>query len=244
MDPVGAAGVTARGRGDPQPAGAGSSRIPQGEPYSTSRSRNGFGANASGPRTPAPDHVPRGQQLQRHDRVDRRLPDHRLRAVLGHRPVVVDHVVQVDRARRAVLAAARDPGAGAGLAVHPVAQAGRVREAGGHDVARRDRHALDRHRLGAVEAERVQHLEDVDELVAQAVLEGDPLGLDPARDQEHLLVLHVHALDRADPLRELERLGLAERRRGVPAAALLPDDRRVEALLDRRPDARTTGAKS
>ena len=54
-------------------------------------------------------------------------------------------------------------------------------------------------------------------------------------------MLHVHALDRADPLREVEDLGLAERRRRVPATALLPDDRRVEALLDRRPDGERRG---
>src|SRR3712207_7119689 len=35
------------------------------------------------------------QQLQGHDRVDGRLPDHRLGAVLGHGPGVVDDVVQV-----------------------------------------------------------------------------------------------------------------------------------------------------
>ena len=54
--------------------------------------------------------------------------------------------------------------------------------------------------------------------------------------EQHLLVLDVHALDRADPLGEVEDLGLGERLRREPAAALLPDHRRVEALLDRRPD--------
>jgi hypothetical protein len=49
-------------------------------------------------------------------------------------------------------------------------------------------------------------------------------------------VLHVDALHRADPLGELEDLGLAERRRGEPPPLLLPDHRRVEALLDRGPD--------
>ena len=51
-----------------------------------------------------------------------------------------------------------------------------------------------------------------------------------------LLVLDVDALDRADALGEVEHLGLAERLGGEPAAVLLPDDRRVQALLDRRPD--------
>ncbi len=49
-------------------------------------------------------------------------------------------------------------------------------------------------------------------------------------------MLDVHALDRADALRKHERLGLAERRRRVPAAILVPDHGRVEALFDRRPD--------
>ena len=51
-----------------------------------------------------------------------------------------------------------------------------------------------------------------DHLLAQAVLEGHPVGVDPARHEEHLLVLDVHALDRADALGEVEDLGLAERR--------------------------------
>ena len=47
-------------------------------------------------------------------------------------------MVEVDLARLAVLARARDPCPGARLAVHPVAELGRVGQAGGHDVARRD----------------------------------------------------------------------------------------------------------
>ena len=49
-------------------------------------------------------------------------------------------------------------------------------------------------------------------------------------------MLDIDALDRPDALREVEHLRLGERRRRVPAAIRLPDDRRVEALLDRRPD--------
>ena len=81
--------------------------------------------------------------------------------------------------------------------------------------------------------ERPQH---VDELLAEPVLEGDAPAVDPARHEQHLLVLDVDALDGADALRELEHLGLGERRGRVPAAVPLPDHRRVEALLDRRPD--------
>ena len=54
--------------------------------------------------------------------------------------------------------------------------------------------------------------------------------------EQHLLVLDVDALDRTDALRERERLRRAERLGGVPGA-VLPDDRRVEALLDGGPDA-------
>ena len=60
---------------------------------------------------------------------------------------------------------------------------------------------------------------------------------DPPGHEQHLLVLDVDALHRADPLGEDERLGLAERRRGEPAPVALVDDRRVEALLDGGPDA-------
>jgi len=49
-------------------------------------------------------------------------------------------------------------------------------------------------------------------------------------------VLHVDALDHADPIGELEQLRLGEGLGGVEAALLLPDQRRVQAFLDRRPD--------
>jgi len=51
-------------------------------------------------------------------------------------------------------------------------------------------------------------LSTLDELIAQPVLEGDPFALDPAGNEQHLLVLHVHALHRADPFGKLEHLGL------------------------------------
>ena len=81
--------------------------------------------------------------------------------------------------------------------------------------------------------QRTQH---VDELLAQPVLERHPLAHHPAWDQHHLLVLDVDALELADPLREPEHLRLRERRGGVEAAPALPHQRRVQALLDRRPD--------
>ena len=97
-------------------------------------------------------------------------------------------------------------------------------------------HAAHADRLGRVEAEFVQRREHVDELLAEAVLEGHPLAVDPARDQHDLLVLDVDAFDRADALGELEDLGLGEGGGRVEAALALPDQRRVQALLDRRPD--------
>ena len=153
-----------------------------------------------------------GQELQRDDGVDRGLPDHALRAVVAHRVGVVDDVEEVRRPGRAVLAGAGDEEPGARLALHPRPDRGRVGQARRHHVAGRDLHALDRHRLGRVEAERVQGAEDADHLLAQAVLEGDPVGLDPARHEEHLLVLDVHALDGPDALGEVEHLGLGEGR--------------------------------
>src|SRR5215207_9781145 len=49
-------------------------------------------------------------------------------------------------------------------------------------------------------------------------------------------MLDVDALDFADGLGEDEALGLGERLRRVPAAIALPHQRRVQALLDGRPD--------
>ena len=49
-------------------------------------------------------------------------------------------------------------------------------------------------------------------------------------------MLDVHALDRADALREHECLRLRERCSGEPPAVVLPYERRVETLLDRGPD--------
>ena len=155
---------------------------------------------------------------------------------LPHRVLVVEHVVEVRPARLPVLPGAGDVGAGARLPAHPVAERRRIGQRGGDDVARRDLDAAHVHRLRRVEPELVQRLQHVDELLAEPVLEVDPAAVDPARDQQHLLVLDVHALDRADPLREVEHLGLGERLGRVPAPVALPDHRRVEALLDRRPD--------
>ena len=44
----------------------------------------------------------------------------------------------------------------------------------------------------------MQGAQDGDELLAEAALERDPLGVEPARHEEHLLVLDVNALDRPD----------------------------------------------
>ncbi|RPK28800.1 hypothetical protein EES37_36445 [Streptomyces sp. ADI91-18] len=154
-------------------------------------------------------------------------------------------MVEVDLAGQAVLGAL-DPGAGAGLAGHAVPERRRVGQAGGDHVAGRDADlaavlAADGDPVGGVEAEGVERLELADEVVAEAVLEGDPAGPDPARDEEDLLVFHVDALDGADALGEVEDLRLAERFGGEPAALALVDHGRVQALLDRGPDVEGRG---
>ena len=58
-----------------------------------------------------------------------------------------------------------------------------------------------------------------------------------SRGIEHdLLVLDVYAFDGSDPLGEVEHLWLGEGLGCVPATLSLPDQWRVQALLDRRPD--------
>ena len=67
---------------------------------------------------------------------------------------------------------------------------------------------LDADLVGSVHAQRVDGLELVDEVRAQGVLERDALDAgQPARNEQHLLVLDVDALDLADALREREHLG-------------------------------------
>ena len=136
------------------------------------RERLGAEHTGAGPRSA-------GQQLEGDHRVDGGLPDDRLAAVAGHRLLVVGEVVQVHLPRVPVLAGAGDPRAGARAAAHPVAEGGGVGEAGGDDVARRHLVAAHRHLVGAVEADLVEHLEHLDELVTEAVLEGDPVGSRP-----------------------------------------------------------------
>ena len=94
-----AATPSASGRGPERgrlgAAGVGRSELrPQGAPYSVSRSRNGTASNAWTEHAGAGPGAAR-DQLERDDRVDRGLPDHALVAVLLHRPLVVDHVVEV-----------------------------------------------------------------------------------------------------------------------------------------------------
>ena len=82
----------------------------------------------------------------------------------------------------------------------------------------------------------MQHLEHVDELLAESVLERRALTVDPARHQQYFLVLDVDALHRADAFGKIEDLRFAERLGDEPATVLLPDHRRVEALLNGGPD--------
>ena len=57
-----------------------------------------------------------------------------------------------------------------------------------------------------------------------------------AAEADDLFVLDVGDLDPADALGQEERLDLGERLDRVPALVLFPDDGRLGALLDRRPD--------
>src|SRR5665647_1771801 len=85
------------------------------------------------------------QELKCHNGIDRGLPHNTLGAVLAHRPLVVDHVVEVDLTRLAVLARAGHPETCAGLAGHAWADRGRIRQAGRHHVPRGDLYAADAH---------------------------------------------------------------------------------------------------
>ena len=103
--------------------------------------------------------------------------------------------------------------------MHPVAERGRDRAAQAATTSRGDTSTPPTRTFSVRSRPSLcERLEHVDELVAEAVLEGHPPGLDPARDEQDLLVLDVDALDRPDALGEVERLGLAERRGREPAA--------------------------
>jgi amino acid transporter len=94
--------------------------------------------------------------------------------------------------------------------MHGVAEECRVGKAGSDDVAWGNLDALHVHRLGLVQAELVQRLQDVNEFAAEPVLECDALGLDPARHQQYLFVLDVYALHRSSPAWKVKYLGFAE----------------------------------
>jgi hypothetical protein len=91
-----------------------------------------------------------------------------------------------------------------------------------------------------MQVDRLEDLHRLDELVTERVLEGALLDaleqlLAPAH-VHHFFVLDVGTVHPADALRQVERLGVGERRHGVEAAVALPDDGRVGALLNRHPD--------
>ena len=172
------------------------------------------GVNASGPSTPAPDHTPAASSssaITGLTAVCQTTPAHRTRASTTRcrprgtgRPARGSPSLPVPctHSPAQVLPVIRSPSV-----------AGSGRQAA--TTSRGDDLRLDRPSTGSVRSRPslcsvLQHL---DELVAQAVLEGDPLGVDPARHQQHLFVLDVHALDRPDALGEVEHLRLAERLR-------------------------------
>ena len=119
---------------------------------------------------------------------------------------------------------------------HPVAERRRVGQAGGDHVARRDLDAAHLDRLGAVQPELVQRLQHVDELVAEPVLERHPpASIHRGISSTSSCSTFTHSTGPM-PSGNVEHLRLAERLGGEPAAVPLPDHRRVQALLDRRPD--------
>ena len=146
----------------------------------------------------------------------------------------VDLVVVVRRVWLSRFVFTGDKEAGTRLAAHFVAERGRVRQASRDDIAWAHLSASDRHLVGSVQAQLVQGTEDVDELVTKPVLERHALGVNPARDQQHLFVLDVDALDFADALGEVENLWLRKRWSRKPALVLLEDHGRVQALLNLR----------
>ena len=120
-----------------------SSRCPQGAPYAVSRSRNGTASNASGPSTPAPDQTPVASSSSATTGLTAVCQTTHWWPYSAHRPLVVDHVVEVRRPGLAVLAGAGDPQPGAGLALHPVAEGRRVGQARRRPRRAGDLHALD-----------------------------------------------------------------------------------------------------
>jgi hypothetical protein len=94
--------------------------------------------------------------------------------------------------------------------MHGVAEECRVGKAGSDDVAWGNLDALHVHRLGLVQAELVQRLQDVNEFAAEPVLECDALDIDSARHQQYLFVLDVYALHRSSPAWKVKYLGFAE----------------------------------
>ena len=194
--------------------------------------REGFRAEHAGA---APGAV--GDQLERDDRVQRGLEHDRLRPVLAHRPLVVDDVVEVGAPRLPVLAGARDVRAGAGAA----ASSGR-RASPGSAAPRRRRPAArpsrPRTSTGAVESSP-----------SLCSAFSTPMNSSP---RPYLNVTRRQSTQRGTSTTSScstlthsigpmpsgkSKISGSENGSVVNQPALaLPDERRVEALLDRRPD--------
>jgi len=82
---------------------------------------------------------------------------------------------------------------------HAVTERRRIRERGGDKVTWRNVDTSHAHRLGRVEPELVQRLQTSMNSLAEPVLEGDAVAVDPPRHQHDLLVLDVDA-PRAGPI--------------------------------------------
>ena len=142
------------------------------------------------------------------DRDKSGLPDHGLGVVLAGRPLGVGNVVEVGGLWLAVLALSGNQGSRAGLTRHRPNQRGWVGKHRGNQVSRSDlgttRLRAHPYRVHLVQSKSVEHLENVDELAAEPVLEGNALGIHGSREHVYFLMLHVDALNGADVLWELE----------------------------------------
>ena len=214
--------------------------MPQGESYpSFSRSRNGTASNASGPSTPAPVHVPVGEQLERDHRVDRGLPHDRLRAVLAPssrrcRP----RGTGTPRAGAPSVPVPGHPRARARLAVHAVAELGRDRAA-----PRRRRRAARPRRPRTVDRRRSRRGRSCASTCSTSMNSSPSPYLNVTRWQSTQRGISstsscstfTHSTAPM-PSGNTNVSGSENGGSREPAAVLLPDHRRVQALLDRRPD--------
>ena len=179
----------------------------------------------------------RRQQLQRDDRVDRGLPHDGLRAVARHRLRVVGHVVQVHLARLAVDAGAGHPRSRARAAVHAVAERRGIRAA----PPRRHRAATPRRRARAPAWSTPSP--SCASVCSTSMNSSPSPYLNDTRRQSTAFGISstsscstcTHSIGPM-PSGNTNVSGSENGASREEPAVALPHERRVEALLDRRPD--------